>query len=587
MDDQLNFLDLELENLKQPYAKQATEFFSSLAKAVKARLVYPSSSKLPTQFKKDLVLKATELLENIDVLDYKITSNNILYGDTSVYESSSRTENFAHVFFRDGLVGLSFRQGIDEDELGRLVNLIAKMMRTVYVDDDIATLLWEENFQFIEYNLVDEGLDIETVEYSVENFKSETQARDKDIQMLFQESGEITFEEGDFGDDLSATGSPFQSNAYNRIPQQAYDFLNHISELSQSDKDQIAEFLAEDMKFDHTMYLLTVIFEILGMEKEIPGYIEVLGFIGMVRDDFIKLGNFKGASKLLNRMHELLDGLSNLKSKRAEKIEGFFLECASKEKIEFVTRSVNEIKDLDSEGLKGYLKQLPWAAIDPLLYSLGELDDYNARLAVCSVLAELGQDQIDLIARGLDDERWYVVRNVVMVLSEIAQPKIINYLKKTIRHPDFRVRQETLAAAAKVNSPDSNDFMILALSDPDVKIQISSLNYLIEHKASRAFKAIEHIIKDKKFKDRPSEQMKKYYEAYAVLGQGNALAYLKPMATKKFIFASSKDERLRLFSIGALANIKSVDAREILKKIAQSKNKKVAMAAMRALSTKK
>ena len=140
------------------------------------------------------------------------------------------------------------------------------------------------------------------------------------------------------------------------------------------------------------------------------------------------------------RLHEIFYVLNNLNSKRAEKIEEFFLDCASKKKIKFLTETINKIKDLDAESLSEYLRQLPWAAIDPLLVSLGELEEYQARRAVCTVLAELGKDQIDLIARGLDDERWYVVRNVVMVMGEIGSSWFINYLKRKIRHSDYRVR---------------------------------------------------------------------------------------------------------------------------------------------------
>jgi len=584
MEQQINYIDNELENLQQPFTKEAAEFFTFIAKAVKARLVYPSSSKLPSQFKEELASKAEEIFQDIDSLDYKVTSNSILYGDTTVYESNSRSENFAHIFFRDGLIGLKFSKGINLNELTRLVDLLAKMLRTVYIDDDLATLFWEENFQYISYDLIDDGLDIDTVEYSVDSFRSNNKTSNDNIQSLFRDEGEITFEDGDLDSEIDQAGQNLFNNTYSNLKQETHDFLNNITEFTPEEKNRILEMLAEDAKFDHTEYLLIVIFEILGMEKEIPGYVEVLGFIGKVRDSFIQLGNFSGVSALMNRMHEMFDILQNLGSRRAEKIEAFFLECASREKIELITQTVNTTNDLDAESLANYLKQLPWAAIDPLITSLGELKEYKARRAVCSVLAELGNDQIDLIARGLEDDRWYVVRNVVMVLGEIANPKIINYLKKTIRHADYRVRKQTLAAAAKIESSDSDDFMILALSDPDVQIQVSSLNYLIKSGCKRAYKAIEHIIKDKKFKDRPPEQIKKYFEGYAVLGRDKALEYLRPLATKKLFFASGKEERLRVFAIEALAKIGSAEANRILNKISQSRNSKLASTAVRALA---
>lgn len=587
MEQEIDYLEKELDDLKQPDSKQVVEFFNLLIKAIKAKLVYPSSSKLPDQFKGNLIKKTSSVLEKIEDLSFRISSNNITYGSTSVYESSSRTENFAHIFFRDGIVGLNFHLGIDGDEMGRFVDLLVRMMRTIYIDDDLVTLLWEENFQYISYDLIDEDFEIETFEYSTNTFKTDINPDDDDIQALFLDDAHIKFDEDDLNINQQKEGLNLRGSAYSKIPQESHDFLSRISEFTQDEKDRIADLLATDAGFDHTQYQLTVIFEILGTEKELPGYVEVIGFIGKVRDCYITSCNFSSASSLLNRMHELLDVLKNLKSSRVEKIEEFFLDCASKEKIELLTQTLNSHKDIDTEGLENYLKQLPWAAIDPLLSSLGELEQYQARRALCNVLIELGKDQIDLVARGLDDERWYVVRNIVKILGELANSRIINYLKKTIRHPDYRVRKETLAAAAKMDTNESVDFMILALSDPDTKIQLNSLRYLIEKKYTQAFLAIENIIKNKKFKEKPPEQVREFLEAYATLGQIKAFAYLKTLATKKCFLASTNEERLKINAVNALARINTSEAYQFLNKLASGRNKKLSSVAMRAIYTRK
>jgi len=584
METQVDYLGQEVEALKAPHAKQASEFFNHLLKAVKARLVYPASSKLPEQFKNDLYLKASEIFKTIDKLGYKISSDTIQYGDHIVYQSSSRTENFAHVFFRDGIINIIFSATLDEEELERFINLIAKMMRTVYIDDDLATLLWEENFPSISYELIDDGLEIETIEYSADKLRSGKNSTTEDLQSLFIDEGEITFDDDDFATAGREMNLRRRGHAYASMPEATQDFLNRVAEFTNDDKDQILQIVNEDAKFDHTEYILTVIFEILGMEKELPGYTETMTFIGKVRDNLISLGNFAGAASLLDRMKEMHGVLVNLSSPRADKINAFFLECASNEKISLITETANNLKDIESEGLTRYLTHLPWAAIDPLIGALGDLKYFKARQTICNVLAELGRGQIDLVARGLEDERWYVVRNIVMVLGQIGDNRILNHLKKTIRHPDYRVRKETLAAAGSIRTGDNYDFMILALSDPDVKIQIASLQYLIDHKVTKAYKAIEHIIEDKKFKDRPPDQIKKFLESYAYLGQDKALALLKPLALKRSFLISTKDERLKYVAISVLGLINVPQATKLLSKLANNKNPKISSIAMKASS---
>ncbi len=583
METQLDYLGHEVESFKSPHAKQAVTFFNHLTKAVKAKLVYPSSSKLPEQFKNELLEKLPEIFTDIASLDYKISSNSIEYGDQVVYESSSRAENFAYLFFRDGLTNLRFSADIDNCELVRFIELLARILRTVYIDDDLATLLWEENFQYITYDLIDDGLDIDTIEYSPDDYRSGNELSKTDIESVYVEEGEIVFSEDDFVQAEHEIGLRQKGQAYRQMSPESHDFLNRISEITDEEKAEIAVLVAEDGEINNTEYLLTIIFEILGAEVELPGYTETLNFIGKVLDNFIDQANFAGATKLMARLEEMQEGLAKLNNPRAEKIANFFLECAAGDKINRLTEAVNKHIDIDADGLVEYLKFLPWAVIDPLVSSLGELKHFKGRKAFCDALTELGQGHVDLVARGLDDERWFVVRNVVMILGQIGAYKILGHLKKTIRHPDYRVRKETLKAAGLVRSDENVDFMILALSDADHKIQMSSLNYLIEHKVTRAFKAVEHIVKDKKFKDRPSEQVKRFLEAYAALGQDHALPFLKPLAGKSLFLASSKDERMKFLAISALGYVKTNEGRKFLNRLGKTKKNKVSAAVMRAL----
>ena len=75
MDQQLEDLEQELSEIGNPYFREATDLFNFLMKAVKAKLVYPSSSKLPAQFKNELVIKTEAIFADIDTLSYKISSN--------------------------------------------------------------------------------------------------------------------------------------------------------------------------------------------------------------------------------------------------------------------------------------------------------------------------------------------------------------------------------------------------------------------------------------------------------------------------------------------------------------------------------
>jgi HEAT repeat protein len=161
----------------------------------------------------------------------------------------------------------------------------------------------------------------------------------------------------------------------------------------------------------------------------------------------------------------------------------------------------------------------------------------------------------------------------VGILGDLNDSRAINYLKRTIRHPDYRVRHETLTAVAKIHSEESVDFMILALSDPDNKIQLASLRYLAEKKSKRAFMAVENLIKNKNFRNKPPEQIRNN-RGLRYLGQ-QSFAYLKSLLSKK-LFSDRQDERFAFTRLGPRKS--SPEAIALLNKLASSKDAKVAAA---------
>ena len=59
-------------------------------------------------------------------------------------------------FFKDGLRELTFKKGLPRDELEEFLKIIALDFDREAVDDDVVTLLWEKDFQNIQY-IVDEA----------------------------------------------------------------------------------------------------------------------------------------------------------------------------------------------------------------------------------------------------------------------------------------------------------------------------------------------------------------------------------------------------------------------------------------------
>ncbi len=75
------------------------------------------------------------------------------------------------------------------------------------------------------------------------------------------------------------------------------------------------------------------------------------------------------------------------------------------------------------------------------------------RMRILQVIKQLGKSAAEAIAAKISDPQWYVVRNAVVALAELADPALLSRIEPALSHPDERVQQAAVSAALKTRSP--------------------------------------------------------------------------------------------------------------------------------------
>ena len=88
--------------------------------------------------------------------------------------------------------------------------------------------------------------------------------------------------------------------------------------------------------------------------------------------------------------------------------------------------------------------------VRPLIYRLAGEKDAFARKLLSTTLAKLGPIAIPDLLLALQDERWYMVRNVVAILGQIGEPRTTSHLHPLLWHEDLRIARETIRALARI-----------------------------------------------------------------------------------------------------------------------------------------
>ncbi|OEU72687.1 MAG: hypothetical protein BA874_04810 [Desulfuromonadales bacterium C00003068] len=95
-----------------------------------------------------------------------------------------------------------------------------------------------------------------------------------------------------------------------------------------------------------------------------------------------------------------------------------------------------------------------------LVNRLTEEIDHKLRKFLSQQLIDLGEQAFPALIESLEDERWFVVRNSVAILSENRCEKLIPAFVSHLNHGDGRVVNEAIRALARINAQESSQALI-------------------------------------------------------------------------------------------------------------------------------
>jgi hypothetical protein len=124
---------------------------------------------------------------------------------------------------------------------------------------------------------------------------------------------------------------------------------------------------------------------------------------------------------------------------------------------------------VDFSGLDHLLPRLSVEGYEPLLEALGSSPSRMVRRRLLDLLGRTQVDIAPLVIARLSDERWYVQRNMLMLLARSRHvPETFSAVPWT-KHPDARVRSE--AIRLQLTLPHERHIgIVVSLTDQDARI---------------------------------------------------------------------------------------------------------------------
>ncbi len=300
-------------------------------------------------------------------------------------------------------------------------------------------------------------------------------------------------------------------------------------------------------------------------------YLALLGKLGDTVNDFLDTGRFLEISDIYNVLYShALAG--RYRQEAAGMLDFYFY---SGESIAKMIEAFKVWGRLEREGVARLAGVLKRHLTDPLFDALAEERDASVRKFLLSVLKGFRRDILTEAARRLNDQRWYVVRNMIYLIRECDGVKYVNQIKTFARHDDKRIGVEAVKTLLHFKCQGTFPYVRLYLQSRDLELRDQVVRLAGMYKVKEAVPYLLGILEKKDFFGTDWFYKTAVVKALGDIGDPRALDVLEGLYQSKTILYKSAAEELRVEIFRSLANYPPTAARRLLERGLTAKNKEI------------
>lgn len=602
-----------------------------LLKVIRVVSMYPETNPLPQSLRRTFAERLADIVESYGDIEISVNRDKLYYDGEPAFSDRSGEESLAGIFHENGITRFTFRDGLDVEDIYKLLDVIKDYQNSFDPSRDLANAIWEADIDHVSFSTIE---DIALAEY-----EGDFQIREASLPHLYSaqtrrpagkitenymalftrlhDEGTLSPEEGDgigTGEEMAATDGPGLPGA---VPGKAVSprsviresvldtgdaeedrslmlttaaeamglgdlasqapppvdtalILNDKLQLSGEEIAEAAEIAEADAEFDVCESTAELLKELLHQEPEMGGFYETVTIGEKVVTELVRMGKLTFASDVLRYFKTIQEQIRSSKPLWAERLKDAKATLGSRDRLQALTEALNEHEDLGSLELRGYLDNFGWEALMGITDMLGELKHQHHRQTVSDFLALRGKDNMEIVARGIYDKRPEVVLASINILGHISDDRALTHLSKVVDHRELQVRLALVGALQECSHDDALELLRRMVNDPDASIRKQAVESIVARRGQAAFDVITDIINDRQFAHLDPADKGAVLDAYSVLGGDIAVEYLVSLIKKINLLGNATTAFYRDVAFGALALNRSQKAERALLQLSSS-----------------
>ncbi|HEY3215009.1 MAG TPA: HEAT repeat domain-containing protein [Candidatus Eisenbacteria bacterium] len=560
---------------QEPVSKAAGTWIHSLGRTLKTCRLYEGQNPTVVRFREDLALALRRLLEAHGAITLRFTSDDVLYEDVSLHPARSRDDNLALLFYRDGVRALTLSPGIEPPEVHAIVDALLQVSGQNSGHDDLVTLLWEAQLSHVEVDYVPADSDVGGTsgepgaeEAQLVPWPTTTEEPEEESSREGQAAGSATGERGDSG------GSRSDDWTTGDLTVEIEAGFEELDSLAPTEVERFRREFEAEHQVSPSATALAIVRAVLSAGATPDDRGEFAEFLPRLLRLAVSRGAWLEAREALGLIDE-----NRVQDWSAETFAQELLQPISvSTAAEFLDRQAPE-EVLD---FVAFAEALGDPSVDLLNLVLAEAQQRGSRRVLAEAIAELCRDRPQRLSSWLSDRRWFVVRNVVHILSWIGGDTVVGLLRGVVNHPEPRVRRAVAAALGQVDPVQARPLLLKLLENADPQLFSAVLHQLSTERNTAVARLLLAYLQDPAFESRPLEEQRAIYSAIAAAGTDGVIPELEAELLRGKWFARSLESHRQTVA-RCIARIGTPLARQVLERGAQSKRLPVRKACEEAL----
>ncbi|HEX6091514.1 MAG TPA: HEAT repeat domain-containing protein [Gemmatimonadales bacterium] len=540
-------------------ASQVAELIQSLVKALRAFQMYLPNNPIYHRAVDQVKAAFVPVWAATDELVLRVAETDFVWEDQTVYHQLSKAESLAWTLYKDGLRVLTLRRGVEQEEIARLLALVNRA-RFLPADapDDLLTLLWEEEFQWVSYIFAEPFSEAEPIEAQAPppEVAAEERRAQVEEEVPPKPKGIVDLE----------------------------DFDGTLYFLDESEINYVIDAVKHEYARDVRSGAIALLFDLFELEQAPSVRDEIIAIVETFFPNLLNKGEFRVVAAVLRELRSVAARAKDLSVEQQQRLHAFEQRLSEPHIVRQLVQSLDEssIRPGD-EDVSEVLRELQASALETVLAMLPRLASENVRALLEAAADRLAAAHTAEVLRLLRTPESEALQGLVEVCGRLKLQGAVPGLGDALSNQHAEIRLGAVNALAAIGSPGALAHIDRAIEDADRSVRLAAVKAAGLRGYRNALRRIESVVQGKGVKEMDLSEKMAFFEAYGSIAGPAAVKTLGAMLEGRGMLRMKEPPETRACAALALGRVGTPEARQLLERAAADKEPIVRNAVNRAL----